>query len=77
MAVEKEICPHCGGDCKLSVNLDTAITARLDDRLMALTTIRGNVVCLDCGLDREATINDFDVSLETGRLEFGDIHFND
>lgn len=77
MAVEKETCPHCGGDCKLKVNLDTAITARLEDRLMALTSIAGTVTCLECGLDRDVTIQDFDVSLDTGQLEFGNIEYND
>jgi hypothetical protein len=74
--VAKEICPRCNGDCKLAVDLDTAITAKLDDRLMALTDMDCTVTCITCGHVREASIADFDVNLDTGRLEFGTITYN-
>jgi hypothetical protein len=74
--VEKEICPACGGDCKLLVDLDTAVIAKLDDRMMALTPINAQVTCVDCEHSRAATIDGFDVNLDTGRLEFGKIRYD-
>lgn len=76
MSVRKEICDVCGGDCKLLVDLDTAVTAKLDDRLMALTTMQCTVICVVCDRRREAMIDDFDVSLDTGMLEFGTIRYD-
>jgi hypothetical protein len=75
VSVEKEICDECGGDCKLLVDLETAITAKLDDRLMALTDVDATVICVDCNRSRPAVIDGFDVNLDTGRLEFGNIRF--
>lgn len=77
MAVQKETCPYCGADCKLMVDLDSAITAKLDDRFMALTPISARVICTECEHSRDATIDGFDVNLDSGRLEFGTIQFND
>lgn len=74
--MHKEICDLCGGDCKLLVDLDTAVTAKLDDRLMALTALACTVVCVTCDHQREAEIDDFDVNLDTGRLEFGVIRYS-
>lgn len=73
MAVERKICPRCKGDFKLLVDLDSAITTKLHDRFMALTPIEATLECVDCGLRRQAIIDGFDVALDTGRLEFGDI----
>jgi uncharacterized Zn finger protein len=72
--VIKQECPRCGGDCKLAVDLDTGMTAKLDDRLMALTTMDCVVTCTECGLVRNGQISDMDINLETGRLEFGTIN---
>jgi hypothetical protein len=74
--VHKEICELCGGDCKLLVDLNTAVTAQLDDRLMALTAMDCTVVCTSCGHERAGVIDDFDVNLDTGRLEFGVIRYS-
>jgi hypothetical protein len=73
--VAKEICPDCAGDCKLNVDVETGVSAKLDDRFLALTPMDAWVTCLDCGLRRAAKISDLDINLESGRLEFGKIEF--
>lgn len=74
--VIKQVCPDCGGDCKLAVDLDTGMTAKLDDRLMALTSMDCIVTCTACGLIRAGRIDNMDINLDTGRLEFGTIEFS-
>lgn len=71
MSVEREVCPQCGGDCKLSVDLKSDTTLETEDRIMALAPMSCRVICTDCGLRREAVIIDFDVDMTTGLLEFG------
>jgi hypothetical protein len=76
--IEKQLCPLCTGDYKLSVVFSHDDSyAVLPDRLLALSDAHCTATCTRCGHVQEGVIKDLDVELETGMLTFGTIVLDD